>query len=408
MMTQRLYYEDVHLRSFEATVLEARSVDGRPAVLLDRTAFYPTGGGQLHDKGTIADIPVIDVFTEGDAVVHVLKLDGPPPEGTVKCELDWKRRFNHMQQHTGQHILSAAFAEIIEVDTVGFHLGGESVTIDLDTAKIHKADIDTVEDLANSVVTYNFPVRAWFPTEAELAEIKLRKAPPKTAKLRVVQIHSFDTTACGGTHVTDTGEVGIIKILRCEKRGEKTRVEFRCGRLALLDYRAKNATANTLAAALTVGTWEIVDAVERLRTDYKVLRSAYNKAHTALLTHEGNALLNSAVQHGKVRIIRRAFAEDAGYDKNDLNKLTAQLTERASTIVLLGLAGAKAQLIAACSENLSHDMVAVLKRALAVLETTRGGGRPRYAAGGGVPATVVQLDAALAEAELAVLEAWSA
>jgi alanyl-tRNA synthetase len=398
-MTKRLYYEDAYIKTFQAAVVERLAFNKRPAVVLDRTAFYPTGGGQPFDRGTLDGVKVVDVVARADgAVIHVLA--GDLPGDQVTGELDWARRFDHMQHHTGQHILSAAFWQAAEARTVGFHLGEESVTIDLDRPHIAPAALDTAEDLANQIVTQNLPVRIWFPTDEEMASLELRKEPTVEGKVRVVQIGAFDVVACGGTHVAHTGEVGVVKVLKLDKRGEVTRVEFRCGGRALLDYRQKNALVNKLAAELTVGHWEIDEAVARLRAEDKSLRAELNRAHARLLESEAGELLKAAAEHGNLRIVRRASVDR---QVRDLNQLASRLARSPHTVALLGLAGDKAQLILARSDDLSHDMVPILKRALRVLGTERGGGRPGFASGGGVPANLEQVKAALDEAESAAL-----
>ena len=400
MPMQRLYYQDAYIQTFEANVVERLTFAGRPAVVLDRTAFYPTGGGQPADRGTLNGVPVADVEArpEDGAVIHALA--GALPADRVTGQIDWARRFDHMQHHTGQHILSAAFVQVAGAHTVGFHLGVESVTIDLDKPRIAPEMRDAVEDFANEVVTRDVPVRAWFPTEAELAGIDLRKEPAVAGKLRVVQVGDVDATACGGTHVARTGEVGIIKVLKLERRGDETRVEFRCGGRALLDYRQKNAMVNKLAAEFTVGGWEIDQAVARLRAELKAVRAELNQARAQQLAHEARALLEAAAEHNGVRVITRTYA---GWEARELNRLAAELAAHPRTVALLGLAGEKAQLVLARSDDLPHDLVAALRRALAVLGTERGGGRPAYAAGGGVPADAPQVQAALAEAERVVI-----
>ncbi|MBN1285936.1 MAG: alanyl-tRNA editing protein [Anaerolineae bacterium] len=406
-MTRKLYYEDAYIRTFEARVLELRRVDGKSAVVLDQTAFYPTGGGQPNDRGEINGIPVTDVVKQEDeAILHVFDCEVSPARfgAPVTGKLDWQRRFDHMQHHTGQHILSAAFEEVAGARTVGFHLGVESVTIDLDKPHIKDADCEAAEEIANRVVFHNLPVRAWFPGDEELAEITLRKEPAVEGRLRVVRIEGFDAAACGGTHVCRTGEIGQIKVLKLERRGDKTRVEFRCGRRALHDYRQKNYAVNTLTAMLTVGAWELDAAVERLQEELKAARSAFNRAHGALLHYEGEAMLREAVRRGAVRVVRRVFTGDDGYDAGDLNKLAAQLAAAGDVVVLLGLAGAKAQLVLTRSEDLPHNVASALKRGLAVIDG-RGGGRPGYAAGGGVSASPAQVEAALCAAEQALFEA---
>ncbi len=402
MITQRLYYENAYTKTFQAAVIERLTFQGRPAVVLDRTAFYPTGGGQPFDQGDLNGVPIIEVAArEADgAVIHALT--GDLPGDQVTGQVDWARRFDHMQHHTGQHILSAAFVQVADARTVGFHLGAESVTIDLDKPRIVPEALDAAEDLANQIVTADLPVRAWFPTEAELAAIALRKEPTVTGNIRIVKIGDFDATACGGTHVARTGEVGVIKVLKLERRGEETRVEFRCGRRALLDYRQKNAMVNKLAAEFTVGGWEIDQAIARLKADLKAAQTELNQYRAQQLRDEVRRLIDGTAARDGARVVVRAFEDGAPFDVRDLNKLAAELVKAPRTVALLGLVGEKAQLIFARSDDLPLDMAATLKRALAVLGTERGGGRPGYASGGGAPADRGQVEAALAEAERAI------
>jgi alanyl-tRNA synthetase len=383
--------------------LERLAVDGRPAVALDRTYFYPTGGGQPFDIGMIGGVEVVDVFPreEDGAVLHVLA--GELSEDSVDCQVDWERRFDLMQHHTGQHILSQAFIQAADANTVGFHLGVESVTIDLDVVSISSDTLGQVENLANQIIFENRPVTARVLAPGEEAQVRMRKAPEHlaTGGLRIVEIEGFDTTACGGTHVARTGEIGLVKVLKLERRGEKTRVEFRCGKRALGDYRLKNALANQLAAEFTVGYWEVDQAVDRLRAELKETRRALKEARTRLLDQEVSALLDAGIEQEGVRVVRAVFE---GRDVGEVRQMVSRLVETPGTVALLGVSGEKAQVIVARSADLPHDMAVVLKRALGVLGSERGGGRPEFAQGGGVAADVGLVEAALVEAERTVLD----
>jgi alanyl-tRNA synthetase len=404
-MTGRLYYDDAYTTAFEARIIERLVVDGRPAVVLDQTYFYPEGGGQPTDRGTIAGIEVAHVFTrEGDSeIVHVLGADVPGDE--VACEIEWPRRFDHMQHHTGQHILTQAFVQLIGANTIGFHLGAEVVTIDLDTPQIDPVDLDAFEDLANRVIFEDRPVavRVIDPDQAD--DVRVRKMPDhlSTDGLRVVEVEGFDATACGGTHVARTGEIGLLKIIRLEKHGDETRVEFLCGSRALRDYRQKHIILSNLSTSLTCGYWEIDGAVERLRGDLKEARRELKSASKQLLTYEIARLVSEARPNTSgVRVIRAAFPErDAG----DIRALASSLIEEPDTVVLFGVPGEKAQVIAARSENLPQDMNIPLKAALGVLGSERGGGRPEFCQGGGVPAAEAQIEAALDAAERSLFPA---
>jgi alanyl-tRNA synthetase len=395
MTTERLYYTDSYVTTFEADVIAQADYQGKPALVLNRTCFYPTSGGQPCDTGLLSGVPVIDVvLRESDgSVLHVL--DGDLPLQTVAGQINWARRFDHMRHHTGQHILSQAFVRLAGAATVGFHLSPDSVTIDLNKSSIDPALVDQAEDLANQVVAENRPVRVWFPSEEERDALALRKVPEIDGKFRVVDIDGFDVTACGGTHVAHTGEIGLIKVLRVDKRGDTVRVEFRCGERALLDYRQKNALLNQLAAELTTGYWEIPAVLEKLRDENKALRREARDLRAAVLDAESESLWASADRAAGYALIVRAFADR---DPAEVRQLVQSLITRPATVVLCGIAGDKAQLIAARSDDITLDMVPVLKRGLAVWGVDRGGGRPSLAQGGGVAASLVEVEKALVAA----------
>jgi len=224
-MTERLYYTDSALHTFAARVVERRDTERGPAVRLDRTAFYPTSGGQPYDTGTLGDVRVVDVWDdETDAVWHLLErsLDAEEVEGRI----DWERRFDHMQQHTGQHLLSAAFVRLRDAATVSFHLGTDDSSIDLDVRQLSWEDAFRVEADVNRVIWEDRPVEVHFVAEDEIAGVPLRKPPKVTGTIRVVWIRDVDASACGGTHVPRTGAVGLVKIVRLERYKGGTRVGF--------------------------------------------------------------------------------------------------------------------------------------------------------------------------------------
>jgi alanyl-tRNA synthetase len=402
-MTRRLYYDDSHTTEFTARVVERVVVDGRPAVVLDQTCFYPTGGGQPHDTGSLSGVSVLEVLTrESDhAVLHVL--EGEVAADEVAGRVDWPRRFDHMQHHTGQHILTQAFVEVAGANTVGFHLGVESVTIDLDVADVTDQQIAAAEGLANRVVWENRPVRARLIDPGAADQVRMRKMPDYLATdgLRVVEVEDFDRTACGGTHVAHTGEIGLIKAVKAERRGEETRIEFRCGGRALADYQAKHAAISGLAARLSVGYWELDEAVGRLEAELKETRQTLRAIRKDLIEYEVADLLAGAAEAGGGRVVSACFA---GRDPGEVRALVSHLIEAPGTVALVGLSGEKAQLIFARSADLALDMVPILKGALAGLGGERGGGRPDFAQGGGVSAGEAQVEAALAAAQRAVVE----
>lgn len=402
-MTQRLYYGDSYTVAFDARIIERYTASGKHAVILNRTFFYPTGGGQPHDTGTINGIPVIDVFTrdEDHAVVHVLENEAGPDAAT--CSVNWTRRFQHMQHHTGQHILTQAFVQACGAHTVGFHLGTDSITIDLDTADLKQEDIVAAEDIANSKVFANLPVIPRIIDPGSADNVRIRKIPDHlhTDGLRVIDIEGFDLTACGGTHVSQTGEIGIIKVIKAERRGEETRIEFRCGHLALTDYRDKNNVVTGASAALTCGYWEIEQAIERLREEAKLARRQKKALSKQLASIETEHYLQTGKIINEVRLITAVFENR---DVGELRLLVSNLVQNPTTIVLMGTSGEKAQVIMARSSDLPHDMNTPLRQALSTLGSNRGGGRPEFCQGGGMSASSDEIATALESAERALFQ----
>lgn len=400
-MTERLYYDDSHLTEFTAHIVERTQVGGQPAVVLDRTAFYPTGGGQPHDTGQIGGVEVIDVLTrESDGeVLHVLA--GDPPADEVTCRVDWDRRFDFMQQHTGQHILTQAFVATAGIQTVGFHLTEDTLTIDLDRGDISQDELDAAEDAANRVIYEDRPVVARLVDPDDTDGVRMRRAPGHlhTDGLRVIDVEGFDVTACGGTHVSRTGELGMIKILKVENAHEGSRVTFMCGWRALRDYREKHTMLEALSNELTTGYWEVGEAVERLRADLKETQRALKSASRELAGYQAARLLAEAEPFGEARLIRAVFEER---DPGDVRALVSELVGEPGVIVLAGIPGETTQLIFARSDDLPHNMNGPLRAAFDALGGGRGGGRPAFCQGGGEGASAEQVADALEVARQAL------
>jgi alanyl-tRNA synthetase len=391
-ISQRLYYDNPYLTCFSAQVAERLQWEGQPAVVLDRTAFYPTGGGQPHDTGLLREagssreVAVLDVIErESDgAVLHLLAGSveaAPVVTGQVEGEVDWTRRFDLMQQHTGQHILSAAFVEHLGANTVGFHLSDEYATIDLDRAPISAEELAKVETLANTVVFDNRQAVARFVPDKEVAGLPLRKPVAHEGPVRIVEIPAFDCSACGGTHVRTTGEVGLIKITRSERRGTETRIEFLCGWRALGDYQAKSSTVMDLARDFTVGHWEVTDMVHRLAAELKETRRELRSTRDAWLDAEAETLWHQATRVAEARVVS---AHLASHSPDDLKHLAQRLIDRPHTIVLLaaGEEGQKGFFTFARSADVEAHMGTLVRHACEAVGG-RGGGRPEFAQGGG-------------------------
>lgn len=401
-MSRRLYYDDAYTTRFEARIVERLDVRGQPGIILDRTYFYPDSGGQPADTGQIggADLVALRIRESDAAIIHILS--HAPPGDQVQCQIDWTRRFDHMQHHTGQHILTQAFVLVAGANTVGFHLSPDSVTIDLDQLGITDAVVQQAEELANQIVIENRPVTARLIQPDEAARVRIRKAPDHLATqgLRVIDIQDYDLTACGGTHVARTGEIGLIKILRLEKRGDRTRVEFRCGWRALRDYQTKHAVVAQLVSDLTCGVSELPEAVSRLQQESRAAQRTIKMLREQLIDEEAQRLLDSAHPEGSVRWIEAVFTNR---DPGEIRLLAARLTRSAQMLALLATSGDKAHLVLARSADLDLDLNSALKAALVALGGGRGGGPPDMVQGGGIPADEEKVAAALRAARASLL-----
>lgn len=358
-------------------MVEASIVAGRACLVLDRTCFYPTGGGQPCDRGLINGVGVVEVYEEGGQVIHVLA--DAMTEEEVRGQIDWQRRLDHMQQHTGQHILSQSFLRLSGAETVSFHLGQESSTIDLDRETLSQSQVTEVEDLANEIVQGDRPLRAYFVEAHQLAQLKLRKSPAVEGSVRIVEVEGFDLSPCGGTHLRRTGELGLIKVRRWERRGRESRVEFLCGWRALLDYRWKNEIINRLALDFSVKDREVSEAVQRLMAEDKANRRELNRLKEELLDHQAHTLLEGAEERGGLRLVRHLFDDR---DVEEVRRLALRLVDHEGCVALLGVRGEKGNLVFARSDDLPFDMCQLLKRACCMVEGS-GGGRPHLAQGGG-------------------------
>ncbi|MEO7454825.1 MAG: alanyl-tRNA editing protein [Gemmatimonadaceae bacterium] len=393
---RRPYYGDSYTWSFSGSVIEAAAENGTPYAVLDASYFYPSSGGQPHDVGTLGSSRVTDVqVREGDgAVIHLL--DSPLATGPVAAVIDGTRRFDHMQQHTGQHILSQAFIRAANASTIGFHLGVDTVSVDLDSPAVSDASISDAVAIANTLISDNVDVRAWFPTDSEIASLALRKMPDVDGPLRVVAIGDFDYSACGGTHVARSGEIGLLSVLRTEKMKRGTRVEFLAGHRARSDYARKHAIIRELSAALTCAPADIVDAVAKLSGTVVDTRRALSVYRERDLDDEATRLAASATESGALKIVRASWSERA---IDEVKGLALRLTSEPDVVAMLGVTGARTQVVFARSENVTTNLKPAFDAALAALEGGKGGGG-RVLMGSAASATRETLDTVLAAATL--------
>lgn len=385
-MTERLYYEDSYLKEFKAKVLKKIKIDNQTAVVLDETAFYPTSGGQPYDKGVIQDVPVVEVAEEGDEIIHILKKELKEKiNSEVVGKIDWKRRFDHMQQHSGQHILSAAFEKLWNADTVSFYLGDEICTLDIMKDNITSEEVKKAEILSNNIVLENKPIKVYFVNQERANELNLRKIPPQKEDIRIVEIKDFDICACCGTHCGTTGEVGLIKILKWEKRGVKIRLDFICGKRSLKDYYWKNELIKNISNKLTIKDTELGEAVERMLEERKEARKESREIKEKLQEYEAKRLIDeSSIRDDGIRIINKVFEEKNFQEARGLVQKIINLND--SVVVLAGIKnkgeGEGAKILFACSRVLKYDMNGLIREAGKFIEG-RGGGAPNFAQAGG-------------------------
>jgi alanyl-tRNA synthetase len=383
--TERLYYHDSFLYDFDARVVEALDHGGRSAIVLDRTAFYPTSGGQVHDLGVLLaegrQVPIIEVADEEDGRILHFTAASLPAGTQVHGSVDATCRRDHVQQHSGQHVLSAAFVRLLNMPTVSFHMGTESCTIDLETAGVSAAQAAKAEFLANEVIAEDRPVGIRFVPLEEARQLGLRKLPPKqTGDLRLIDITDFDLTACGGTHVRATGQIGSILLRKVEKVKQGVRVEFVCGQRAVTTAR-RDYTILTEAAALYSS--HIHDVPEQIRKSQAESKSA-GKAQHKLLEElaELHAERMLAQSSGSPQIITRVFEDrDLLFIKLLAQKLTAGQT---NVVALLGSVAGQPTLVFAQSPGQKSNMGQLLKETM--LQVGGRGGGSADLAQGGLPA----------------------
>jgi len=388
-MTELLYRVHPGVLSFEAVVLACRDHGGRPAVVLDRTAFYPEGGGQPSDTGKLGGVTVREVVEVDGEVRHVL--DAPLPEGPVAGAIDAARRLDHTQQHHGQHLLSRAFVETAGARTIGFHLGADAVSIDLDR-EADPAQVLAAEQLANRVVWEARPVSVREVPRDEAEALGLEPAAHAGDTIRLVEIEGFDCQPCSGTHPRHTAQVGVILVLGHERYKSGTRVHFACGLRAAGAFHDRSRVVERLGALLSAPLETLPDAVERLLGQVKDLERRGRDLLEAALDGEASRMREGA---GATPAVIVATFEKRPVD--ELRLLAQKLTALGPCLALLASRDDKAQLVFARSDDLDVDVGALLKQAAARLGG-KGGGRGSLAQGGG---SSEGLDGALAEAERA-------
>lgn len=390
--SERLYYRDAYLTDFDGEVVAVRDVDGKTALALDRSAFYPASGGQPSDTGTLGPWCVVDVVAEDEQVWHVLAASPELPEGApgagqrLRGVVDWARRYDHMQQHTGQHLLSQVFERLYGYETVSVHIGAEENTLDLQTPTLDAEQMEATGALVTDRVYAALPVRVYIVDEAGLARVPLRRPPKVRGEIRIVEIEGYDYSACGGTHCRTTAEAGPIQILRTERRRGIVRVTFVCGRRAAEDYRRKHRLLVETAALFSTEIGQTPALVERNLALVKEQQRRIEELTARLAVAEAAQMLARAetLPDGGRLIADLSDERDAGA----LRALASTLIEESGVVALLASQQDGKLLLTFARHAQAAGHMGNLLRAVLQEAGGSGGGRSDYAQGGGVDAAL--------------------
>jgi len=395
-MTERLYYLDSYLREFDAQVIACEPEGDRWKIALDRTAFYPTSGGQPHDTGKLGDAAISEVAdAENHKVVHYASAAVAP--GPVRGQIDWKRRLDHMQQHTGQHLLSAAFIELFQFPTVSFHLGAESSTIDLEAPSLSAAHLDGAERRTNQIIFEDRLVSIRFGTAEEFAEAGIRKKVEREGILRAIEVEGFDRQPCGGTHLARTGQAGLLLLRKIERRRESWRVEFVCGSRALAAARSDYATLGRAAEQLNCALSDVPGVVKKMAEERRGQHAEVKRLEERLAEHEALALIagsKSDAPGGERTIVAVIDDASAAY----LALVAAKVAAREKTVVVLASRSA-GHVVIAQSKGGARNLGSLLRSVLS--EFGGKGGGARDFAQGSLPETT-RIDPFLARVHNAI------
>ncbi|KMP94563.1 alanyl-tRNA synthetase [Bacillus wiedmannii] len=379
-LEQKLYYTDAYKKDFTTKVIKQDyDKNGNLYVVLNETAFYPTGGGQPHDTGTLNGIAVLDVEEVNDEIRHFITEQLHTEE--VEGKINWERRFDHMQQHAAQHILSAAFWDHFNIPTIGFHLGKETVTIDLETENLHAETVEEAVQIANKFVFENHPIRIEWMNLEEAKTLPLRKEPTMTENIRVVIIENFDYNGCGGTHPKRTGEVGLIQVLGWERNKGGIRLTFIAGWRTLKLMGHQQQIIKDVSKQLNSSESDIPAKVAQLLTSQKENEKAIQTMNEKLLYAEANELLQQPAEIHASILISQVFTNRSMQEIAKLSAIITEQQEHAITYFVIQNED-KLQCILACGKTVTLDMNALLKEALPTIEG-KGGGNKKSARGGG-------------------------
>jgi alanyl-tRNA synthetase len=377
---EKIYYDNQYLKEFTAEIVDIQEINSKFHVTLDKTAFFPGGGGQSCDLGTLGDQKLLDVYEKDETIYHVVEKK-PLKIHRVKCEIDWDRRRDGMHQHLGQHVLSGAFFNLFNANTFGIHLGSDISTVDI-YGVLTEDQVREAERLANKAIGDSIPVESFIPTKGELKKLTLRRALPNTEEdIRVLRIGDFDINACCGLHPASTQDLRLIKIKRFEKHKEGTRIEFLAGERAVADSFRKDEFQTSICRYLSCNENEAINGIKNLNENLREANENNKSLNILLAKYQVKEILENADKVNDIRIVKEIFD---GENLKYVSSLTSKLVENENTIALMAVkSDDKVNLIFACSKDVKAvKMNELLKDAISLIDG-KGGGSPLQAQGAG-------------------------
>lgn len=376
-MTNRLYLENPYLKEIEARVVDKIYIDGKYYITLNRTIFYPhLSGGQPGDKGNINGIEVVEVYEEGSNIIHVIKENIHSDK--VSLNIDWENRLDNMQQHTGQHLLSASFYKLYNGETVGFHIGKDYVYIDVTLPELSEDEVRRIEIYTNRIISLNFPIKSYFVEKNDMNKLPIRQQPAANSNIRIVEIENIDFSPCSGSHLRSTGEIGLIKVRKWEKYKGMVRIEFICGNRALYDYDWKNKAIKDISLLLSSKDKDVYNKVQILFNQKEELTKENRYLKEELYRYRADELLNTAFKIDNISFVSGIFDD---MDLKDMSTLASHLNNTPSLVQLLGAeVDDKAHFIVSRSQDIHTDLKNILANICQDFNI-KGGGSPNKVQG---------------------------
>ena len=370
IMTEKVYMENPYLRQIEARIVEKKYMNGKYYLKTNKTIFYPNlAGGQPGDKGTINGIEVLETYEDGEDIIHVLKEN--VHSDRVKMSIDWNTRFDYMQQHSGQHLLSSSFYKLFNGETIGFYIGKDYVYIDVNIPKISKKDIEKIELFANKIIFSNFMIKSYIVGKEDVNKLPVRKDPKVNSNIRIVEIDEIDFSPCCGTHVRNTGEIGIIKIRKVEPYKGNIRVEFVCGYRALRDYCWKSEYIQDISHLLSSKDKDVKAKVEKLYLQKEKLEKENRELREKIYRYEASNLINTAKVENQISFIIHKFTDR---DIKEIQSIARIISSYDSTVSILGVENKdKSQFIVTRSNNIDINIKGILEN-ISKDKDIKGGG----------------------------------